>query len=69
MRALTPKPTLAASLRNHSRAAIRGLIDAVRLIPEVGELKIEIYVELTTLITLAKSTKTNTPEGVPLGCK
>ena len=43
--------------------AIRGLIDAVRLVPEEGELKIEIYGELAALITLGQEHKRKHPRG------
>ena len=49
--------------------AIRGLIEAVRLVPEEGKLRIEIYGELAALISLGQNTKTSTPEGIPPGCK
>ena len=43
--------------------AIRGLIEAVRLMPEEGELKIEIYGELAALITLSQEHKNKHPGG------
>ena len=43
--------------------AIRGLIEAVRLMPEEGELKIEIYGELAALITLGQNHKNKHPGG------
>ena len=43
--------------------AIRGLIEAVRLMPEEGELKIEIYGELAALITLGQEHKNKHPGG------
>ena len=43
--------------------AIRDLIEAVRLVPEEGELKIEIYGELAALITLGQNHKNKHPGG------
>jgi len=43
--------------------AIRGLIDAVRLVPINGELKIELYGELASLLALGQPTKNKHPRG------
>jgi len=43
--------------------AIRGLIEAVRLVPEEGELRIEIYGELAALISLGQKHKNKHPGG------
>ena len=43
--------------------AIRDLIEAVRLVPEEGELKIEIYGELAALISLGQERKNKHPGG------
>jgi chromosome segregation ATPase len=43
--------------------AIRSLIEAIRLLPEEGELKIEIYGELAALITLGQKNKNKHPGG------
>ena len=46
---------------------IRGLIEAVRLVPEEGELRIEIYGELAALISLGQKRKSKHPGGDPSG--
>ena len=43
--------------------AIRDLVEAVRLVPEEGELKIEIYGELAALISLGQEQKNKHPGG------
>ena len=43
--------------------AIRGLIEAVRLVPEEGERRIEIYGELAALISLGQEHKRKHPGG------
>ena len=47
--------------------AIRGLIEAVRLVPEEGKLRIEIYGELGALISLGQEHKNKHPGEDPSG--
>jgi site-specific DNA recombinase len=47
--------------------AIRSLIEAIRLVPEDGGLKIEIYGELARLISLGQEHKNKHPGGDPSG--
>ena len=42
---------------------IRGLIEAIRLVPEEGELQIELYGELAALISLGEEHKRKHPGG------
>jgi len=52
-----------------ANAAIRQLIERVQLVPENGELKIELYGELAALLKLGTEPKTNTPKPKARGCK
>ena len=46
---------------------IRGLIEAIRLVPDEGKLRIEIYGELAALISLGQKRKSKHPGGDPSG--
>ena len=52
-----------------ANTAIRQLIERVQLVPENGELKIELYGELAALLNLGIEPKTNTPRPKARGCK
>ena len=63
----------AETMRSEATAAMRGLIEEIRLVPADGKLRIELFGELAALIALASgdgSRKSNTPAPVRLrGCK
>ena len=64
VQALTDPSTLI-----EANTAIRRLIERVQLVPENGELKIELYGELAALLKLGTEPKTNTPKPKARGCK
>ena len=52
-----------------ANAAIRQLIGRVQLVPENGELKIELYGELAALLKLGTETKNEHPRPKARGCQ
>jgi hypothetical protein len=52
-----------------ANAAFRQLTERGQLVPENGELKIELYGELAALLKLGTEPKTNTPRPKARGCK
>jgi len=52
-----------------ANAAIRQLIELGQLVPENGELKIELYGELAALLKLGTESKTNPPRPKARGYK